>query len=49
MSTEIKRTALYDLQIQCGAKMVSFAGYQMPIQYGSGIMHEHLHCRSRAG
>jgi aminomethyltransferase len=29
--------------------MVSFAGYQMPIQYASGIVHEHLHCRSHAG
>ena len=49
MSTVIKRTALYGLQSQCGAKMVSFAGYQMPIQYASGIVHEHLHCRSHAG
>lgn len=29
--------------------MTAFAGYQMPVQYGNGIIHEHLHCRSQAG
>ena len=29
--------------------MVSFAGYQMPVQYPLGIIKEHLHCRSQAG
>jgi len=29
--------------------MVPFAGYQMPLQYSKGIIHEHLHCRSHAG
>ncbi len=29
--------------------MVAFAGYQMPLQYPSGIIKEHLHCRSQAG
>ena len=29
--------------------MVPFAGYQMPLQYSKGIIHEHLHCRSQAG
>ncbi len=29
--------------------MVSFAGYQMPVQYPIGIIKEHLHCRSKAG
>ena len=28
--------------------MVPFAGYQMPLQYSKGIIHEHLHCRSQA-
>jgi len=32
-----------------GAKMVPFAGYQMPVQYSGGIIHEHLHARQKAG
>ncbi|MBV8915445.1 MAG: glycine cleavage system protein T, partial [Acetobacteraceae bacterium] len=31
-----------------GAKMVAFAGYSMPVQYGPGVMAEHLHCRTKA-
>ena len=49
MATAIKRTALYDLHTDYGAKMVPFAGYHMPIHYADGIMHEHFHCRGRAG
>lgn len=45
----LKQTALYDLHLELGAKMVPFAGYQMPLQYSKGIIHEHLHCRSHAG
>ncbi|WP_445367006.1 glycine cleavage system aminomethyltransferase GcvT [Methylomonas sp. BW4-1] len=44
-----KQTPLYDLHLQLGAKMTTFAGYQMPVQYKNGIIHEHLHCRSQAG
>ena len=29
--------------------MVPFAGYEMPVQYASGILQEHLHTRSQAG
>ena len=47
--TDLKQTPLYDLHLQLGAKMTAFAGYQMPVQYKNGIIHEHLHCRSRAG
>jgi len=32
-----------------GAKMVPFAGYNMPVQYQEGVMQEHLHCREKAG
>ncbi|MEO1425116.1 MAG: glycine cleavage system aminomethyltransferase GcvT, partial [Pseudomonadota bacterium] len=46
---ELKRTGLYDLHVELGAKMVPFAGYEMPVQYPSGVMKEHLHCRSAAG
>ncbi|OQW74498.1 MAG: glycine cleavage system protein T [Proteobacteria bacterium ST_bin11] len=49
MVTSSKQTPLYDLHLQLGAKMTTFAGYQMPVQYKSGIIQEHLHCRSQAG
>ena len=45
----LKQTPLYNLHIKLGAKIVPFAGYQMPLQYSKGIIHEHLHCRSHAG
>ena len=45
----IKKTPLYNLHIQHGAKMVEFAGYQMPIQYESGIIQEHKFTRENAG
>jgi aminomethyltransferase len=32
-----------------GGKMVPFAGYDMPVQYGAGVLREHLHTRSHAG
>ena len=51
MSTvdNIKATALYDLHLQLGGKMVPFAGYQMPVQYPMGIIKEHSHTRNQAG
>ncbi|MCX7094592.1 MAG: glycine cleavage system aminomethyltransferase GcvT [Methylobacter sp.] len=45
----LKQTPLYNLHLELGAKMVPFAGYLMPLQYTNGTLHEHLHCRSRAG
>ncbi|MGR9114622.1 MAG: glycine cleavage system aminomethyltransferase GcvT [Gammaproteobacteria bacterium] len=47
--TTLNKTALYDLHLQAGAKMVPFAGYHMPVHYGKGIIQEHLHCRNQAG
>lgn len=47
--TTLQQTPLYDLHLELGAKMTAFAGYQMPVQYGQGIIHEHLHCRSQTG
>ncbi len=47
--SDLKQTPLYDLHLALNAKMMPFAGYQMPIQYPSGIIKEHLHCRSLAG
>ncbi len=48
-SDELKQTPLYRLHTNKGGRMVSFAGYSMPVQYATGIKHEHLHTRSQAG
>jgi len=45
----LARTALYDLHLELGAKMVPFAGYNMPVQYPSGVLKEHAHTRTQAG
>ena len=45
----LKRTPFYDLHIAAGAKMVPFAGYEMPIQYRSGITKEHEFVRTGIG
>jgi aminomethyltransferase len=42
------RTPLYDLHVRLGARMVPFAGYEMPVQYAGGILAEHRHTRTRA-
>lgn len=47
--TDLKKTPLYDLHIALGAKMVPFAGYEMPVQYAAGVMQEHNHTREKAG
>ena len=46
---DLNRTPLFDLHIELGAKMVPFAGYELPVQYPLGVMKEHLHTRSAAG
>lgn len=43
------RTPLHDMHVAQGAKMVPFAGYEMPVQYPSGVMKEHAHTRAKAG
>lgn len=43
------RTPLYELHLAHGAKMVPFAGYEMPVHYPMGVMGEHLHTRLKAG
>ena len=45
----LKQTPLHSLHLALGAKMVAFAGYEMPLQYPSGILNEHLHTRAQAG
>lgn len=50
MTTEtLLTTPLHELHLELGAKMVPFAGYDMPVQYASGIIQEHLHTRQHAG
>jgi aminomethyltransferase len=45
----LKRTPLYPLHRSLGARMVPFAGYEMPVQYPAGILAEHMHTRAQAG
>jgi len=45
----LRRTPLHALHVELGAKMVPFAGYDMPVQYPAGILKEHLHTREKAG
>jgi aminomethyltransferase len=45
----LKRTPLHALHIAAGGKMVPFAGYDMPVQYATGVLREHLHTRGSAG
>jgi aminomethyltransferase len=44
-----KRTPLHALHLSRGGKMVPFAGYDLPVQYGTGVLKEHLQVRSSAG
>ncbi|MBN3786427.1 glycine cleavage system aminomethyltransferase GcvT [Burkholderia sp. Ac-20353] len=48
-ASPLKKTPLYDLHRELGAKMVPFAGYEMPVQYPTGVLKEHLHTRAQAG
>src|SRR6201997_3796292 len=48
-NTPLKRTPLHALHVSLGAKMVPFAGYDMPVQYPAGVLKEHLHTRQKAG
>ena len=45
----LKRTPLHALHGALGARMVPFAGYEMPVSYPLGVMKEHLHTRAAAG
>jgi len=47
-ATTLRRTALYDRHAAAGAKLVPFAGWEMPVQY-AGVREEHLAVRERAG
>jgi aminomethyltransferase len=47
--TSLLKTPLHALHLARGGKMVPFAGYDMPVQYASGVLKEHLHTRANAG
>ena len=49
MTETLKRTPLYGLHKELGARLVPFAGYEMPVQYPTGILAEHAQTRSAAG
>ncbi len=48
-STDLKHTPIHHLHVALGGKMVPFAGYEMPVQYSTGIMAEHQAVRSGVG
>ena len=43
------KTPLYEAHVRAGGKMVPFAGYTLPVQYGTGVIKEHMAVRERAG
>ena len=45
----LRRTPLHALHVARGGKMVPFAGYEMPVQFATGVLREHLHTRGAAG
>jgi len=47
-ASELQRTPLHALHCELGARMVGFAGYDMPVSYPAGILAEHRQCRSSA-
>ena len=48
-ANDLLSTPLTGLHIANQARMVPFAGYNMPVSYGPGVLKEHLHCRASAG
>ena len=48
-TSPVKRTPLFAAHVALGARMVPFAGYEMPVQYPPGVLKEHLWTREKAG
>ena len=46
---ELKRTPLYEAHLRCGGKMVEFGGFEMPVQYRTGVIREHMAVRTACG
>jgi aminomethyltransferase len=49
MPEALRRTPLYALHAELGARFTPFAGYEMPVQYAEGLRAEHMHTRAAAG
>ncbi|MDA9556964.1 glycine cleavage system aminomethyltransferase GcvT [Vibrio sp.] len=49
MTEQLQQTPFFQLHVDAGARMVPFAGYDMPVQYSLGVKKEHLHTRDAAG
>jgi glycine cleavage system T protein (aminomethyltransferase) len=49
LTESLYRTPFYDLHVKLGARIVPFAGYEMPVQYPTGILTEHNWTRASAG
>ena len=49
MNSLLKRTSLYERHVAGGGKIVPFAGFEMPVQYQTGIIAEHAAVRETAG
>jgi glycine cleavage system T protein (aminomethyltransferase) len=49
VDTALKRIPLHDVHVALGAKIVPFAGFEMPVQYPTGITAEHKAVREKAG
>ncbi len=48
-TARVRRTPLYDRHVAAGAKIVDFAGWEMPVQYPDGVRAEHMAVRERCG
>ena len=47
--TALKRTILYDNHVKSGATLIDFGGWEMPVNYNSGMVEEHIYTRKKAG
>ena len=48
MTPELRRSPLHDVHARSGAKLVPFGGWEMPLQYATGTVAEHMACRTGA-
>nr|WP_307998724.1 glycine cleavage system aminomethyltransferase GcvT [uncultured Merdimonas sp.] len=44
-----RKTPLYEAHVKAGGKIVPFGGYLLPVQYGTGVIKEHMAVRTQAG
>ena len=48
MAEDLRQSPLRDVHVQAGAKLVPFGGWDMPLQYETGTVAEHMACRTGA-